>query len=175
MRDYWSKNVLKSALGSSSLPSSFFLWPHRYMAPEKLEQSKGDGRRADVWSYGMTLYEICVREAPFEGLDVSAVTERIRRADFADFKLPAMPRCMQLLFGACCDLDPKVRPTFEEFAVPLTCWTTSTSASNWQSQELWHSLAEEMTLVLAKVSGCWSGGVQRREMERGEVVKRPAH
>ncbi|KEG06651.1 protein kinase [Trypanosoma grayi] len=52
-----------------------------YMAPEVCEEKAYDGK-ADLWSVGVTLYELMVLERPFTARSVPALTRQIIRGEF---------------------------------------------------------------------------------------------
>lgn len=52
-----------------------------YMAPELYEEKAYDGR-ADLWSLGVTMYELMVLERPFNASSVPALTRQITRGAF---------------------------------------------------------------------------------------------
>ena len=49
-----------------------------YLAPEVLERRPYDPRRADMWSLGVTLYEMATGRLPFEGATASELLKEIR-------------------------------------------------------------------------------------------------
>ena len=53
-----------------------------YMAPEQYRDAKGADARADLFSLGCILYELCCGRPAFEGRDLIALFESISRGDF---------------------------------------------------------------------------------------------
>ncbi|KIZ04237.1 Mitogen-activated protein kinase kinase kinase 11 [Monoraphidium neglectum] len=85
------------------------------MAPEVLSQ-RLVSKAADVYSFGVLLWQICTGEQPWRGMTratlLHAVCVERRRLEFG----PAsdVPECLQLLAAACMAHDPSDRPTFRD-------------------------------------------------------------
>ena len=81
----------------------------QYMAPEKLQGQAGGGRKADVYAYGMVVYELWTGEVPFAGLDQFQLQKRVLAQ-----QLPTMgesvPAHAAMLVRACWRRDPDQRP-----------------------------------------------------------------
>ena len=80
-----------------------------YMAPEQARGKTVD-RRADIWSFGVVLYEMITGRRAFEGEEISDVLAAVLRQDIDWSALPATtpPRLRQLL-ERCLERDPKLR------------------------------------------------------------------
>jgi len=98
----------KKEVGATGTP----LW----MAPELLRNDSGNTAASDVYSFGIILYEVYSRKAPFEGERLSEVLKGV-----ADPKInkrppvpPAMPPSVSDMMRDCLDADPQARPTFED-------------------------------------------------------------
>jgi serine/threonine-protein kinase len=80
-----------------------------YMAPEQARGKPVD-KRADVWAFGVVLYEMLTGERAFGGDDVSDVLAGVLRQEIDWTKLPEAtpPRVRELLFR-CLAKDLKVR------------------------------------------------------------------
>ncbi|KAL6057077.1 Protein kinase domain-containing protein [Balamuthia mandrillaris] len=82
----------------------------QYCAPELLAEEPVNGR-ADVYSFGLILWEMFTREDPFKGL----ATKQIREAVIANQR-PALPLCpfvFTKLIQACWNEMPEKRPSFK--------------------------------------------------------------
>jgi len=83
----------------------------RYMAPE-VGLSLGYGLTADVYSFGVFLWELCALAKPFARITSSSEFER---AVFMGGKRPAMenhwPSAMRELMSSCWSASPSSRPT----------------------------------------------------------------
>jgi serine/threonine-protein kinase len=80
-----------------------------YMAPEQAKGKSVD-RRADIWAFGVVLYEMLTGRALFEGETVSEVLAAVimREPDLS--ALPSgVPVHIQQLIGRCLVRDPKLR------------------------------------------------------------------
>jgi serine/threonine protein kinase/Tol biopolymer transport system component len=76
-----------------------------YMAPEQARGRRLD-KRADIWSWGVVLYELLTGERLFEGEDVAETLAQVltREPD-----LKRVPAKVQRLLGECLQKDPKLR------------------------------------------------------------------
>jgi serine/threonine-protein kinase len=78
-----------------------------YMAPEQLRGQPAD-RRSDVWSFGVTLYEMLARARPFGGTTTFDLTAAILQAPPAP--LPAtVPPALRAVVARCLAKDPADR------------------------------------------------------------------
>jgi len=80
-----------------------------YMSPEQAAGKTAD-RRADVWSFGVVLYEMLTGKPLFHGETVSHTLADVLRADI-DFQQlpPTTPPAIRELLKRCLDRDPKTR------------------------------------------------------------------
>jgi serine/threonine-protein kinase len=80
-----------------------------YMAPEQARGKIVD-RRADIWAFGVVLYEMLTGRRAFEGDEVSDVLAAVLRQDIDWTRLPATtPLRLRALLERCLDRDPKTR------------------------------------------------------------------
>ncbi len=80
-----------------------------YMSPEQAKGKPAD-RRADIWAFGVVLYEMLSGKRPFAGEDVSETLAHILTKE-PDFRLlpPDVPRSVRALLARCLTKDPKKR------------------------------------------------------------------
>jgi NIMA (never in mitosis gene a)-related kinase len=85
-----------------------------YLSPEICE-SKPYGRKSDVWSLGVVLYELLALEMPFQASSLPALVHRICTVEPAYTKLE--PRYSQPLLSLCKKMlmkNPDLRPSLAE-------------------------------------------------------------
>jgi len=80
-----------------------------YMAPEQARGRAVD-RRADVWAFGVVLYEMLAGRRAFEGDDISITLASVLKEDVNWTALPAdLPAPVRRLLRRCLEKDPKRR------------------------------------------------------------------
>jgi serine/threonine-protein kinase len=80
-----------------------------YMAPEQARGRIVD-KRADVWAFGVVLYEMLTATRCFKGDDVSDTMAAVLRQPIAFTALPAgTPAAVRALLERCIDRDPRQR------------------------------------------------------------------
>src|SRR5688572_14082797 len=80
-----------------------------YMAPEQAK-GKAVDRRADIWAFGVVLYEMLAGRRAFEGEDVSTTLAAVLMKEPEWTALPAeTPRALTSLIRRCLERDPKLR------------------------------------------------------------------
>ena len=80
-----------------------------YMAPEQARGLVVD-RRADVWSFGVILFEMLARQRPFDGATITDVLSAVvtREPDWS-WLPPATPPTLERLIRRCLTKDPRQR------------------------------------------------------------------
>jgi len=76
-----------------------------YMAPEQARGKRVD-KRADIWAFGVVLYEMLTGSKPFVGEDVSTILAAVIQAEP---RWDGVPRSMQRLLKKCLEKDPRRR------------------------------------------------------------------
>jgi serine/threonine-protein kinase len=80
-----------------------------YMAPEQAQGMAVD-ERADIWSFGVVVYEMLAGHRPFEGQTSSGTMEAVLRQDVHWVQLPRdTPDDLRRLLRRCLQRDPKHR------------------------------------------------------------------
>ena len=90
----------------------------QWMAPEVLANRSYD-EKADVYSFGIIVWELLSRECPYEGMTAIqcalAVLNRDKRPDIPKWCPPGL----HALIKSCIKKDPSDRPTFAEIIIAL--------------------------------------------------------
>ncbi len=80
-----------------------------YMSPEQARGKTVD-RRADIWAFGVVLYEMLTGKRAFEGEEISDVLAALLRQEIDTTALPAeTPDAIRRLLARCLTRDPKQR------------------------------------------------------------------
>ena len=100
-----------------------------YMAPEQAK-GKAVDRRADIWAFGVVLYEMLTGRRAFDGEDVSTTLAAVLMRDPEWTALPAdTPPVLRMLIQRCLERDPKIRlRDIGEARVLLSNPTTASAA-----------------------------------------------
>ncbi|MFI5955860.1 protein kinase [Cryptosporangium sp. NPDC051539] len=101
-----------------------------YTAPECLE-GQSAGPAADVWSFGVMLYESLSGRRPFEQETLGALITAIQSGRYRSlaYDLPALPHSLSATVDRCLDPDPPHRPTAAELARVLSDAAATTQFS----------------------------------------------
>jgi serine/threonine-protein kinase len=95
------------------------------MAPEQAKGKKVD-KRADIWSWGVVLYELLTGERLFKGGDA---TDTLAQVLTKEPPLERVPPQVRRLLGACLQKDPKQRLKDIGDAKPLLAGKSATAPS----------------------------------------------
>uniref|UniRef100_A0A9J2PGM3 Protein kinase domain-containing protein n=1 Tax=Ascaris lumbricoides TaxID=6252 RepID=A0A9J2PGM3_ASCLU len=87
----------------------------RYMAPEVL-QGERYSYKADVWSFGVILWEMLVQQLPYEGQGSPAIIFKIGKGelDLPELNIPESINSLSLLLKKCLDREFHQRPSYDE-------------------------------------------------------------
>ncbi|KAL6076589.1 Constitutive triple response 4 [Balamuthia mandrillaris] len=100
-------NTLNSKVGSLN-----------WCAPEILLQNMPYTDKADIYSFGMVLWELLTHEAPFYGLHPLQIVRAIDQGKLPDIPKTCPPDYAKLI-SDCWEKDPNKRPSFDEILVRL--------------------------------------------------------
>jgi serine/threonine protein kinase/Tol biopolymer transport system component len=108
--DAESANVsLSPTLTAHATAAGVIIGTAAYMAPEQAAGTAAD-RRADVWSFGVVLWEMLTGHKLFEGETVSHVLASVLKDEIDPNELPAdVPLHIRQLIGRCLRKKPKQR------------------------------------------------------------------
>jgi serine/threonine protein kinase len=90
----------------------------RYMAPE-VADGLPYNYKADVYSFGIILWELVAGKKPFEGLNRDLFYERVVHGGERPIIRSKWPKDLSTLMSQCWDADISNRPTFREIATRL--------------------------------------------------------
>ncbi len=80
-----------------------------YMSPEQARGKTVD-RRADIWAFGVVLYEMLTGVRPFQGEDVSLTLASVMKSDVDVRRLPPdLPETLRTVLHRCLEKDPLQR------------------------------------------------------------------
>ena len=80
-----------------------------YMSPEQA-RGKAVDKRADIWAFGVVLYEMLAGARPFQGEDVSLTLASVMKSDVDTRTLPDdVPPAVRTVLDRCLDKDPRQR------------------------------------------------------------------
>jgi alpha-tubulin suppressor-like RCC1 family protein len=85
----------------------------QWMAPEVIKKNSYS-EKADIFSYGIILWELWVQEPPYKNIDRFEVAKSV--ATIKNYRPPlneVIPESIKALISACWDYNPDNRPTFE--------------------------------------------------------------
>ena len=98
-----------ATLSLAATQAGIILGTAAYMSPEQATGGVVD-RRADVWSFGVVLFEMMTGRRLFDGQTTSHVLTEVIRAEVDFSKLPpATPRELRTILERCLERDPRRR------------------------------------------------------------------
>ena len=109
--------IAKILEGTTYTMSGAFLGTCCYMSPEQVQHPAAADRRSDIYSLGVTLYQLCTGRVPFEGNHFSVMMAHVQQAPRPPRELrPDLPEELERLILDALAKDPAQRPaTCEQF------------------------------------------------------------
>ncbi|SCZ97931.1 BZ3500_MvSof-1268-A1-R1_Chr3-3g06464 [Microbotryum saponariae] len=102
---------------------STFIGTPLWMAPEVITDGKMYDTKADIWSLGVTLYEIATGNPPYFGMEPMRACAIIPRTAPAKLEGGTWSVMMREFLAFCLQIDPTTRPTADELS--RTKWIKS--------------------------------------------------
>ena len=170
-------NVMNSpTLTQHATQLGLILGTAAYMAPEQAKGKKVD-RRADIWAFGVVLFEMLSGERAFKGEDVSDVLAAVLRQDIDWTALPKdTPVKVRRVLERCLERDPKQRlrdigDVWILMDVPdEPAVAPATTVERPRSSALWRWPPWGVAIVIAAASLAW--GLSRRSEPGPQLVTR---
>jgi Tol biopolymer transport system component len=122
-----------------------------YMSPEQARGRSVD-KRADIWAFGVILFEMLTGRKLFDGDDVTDTLAAVIRAEPPWTAVP--PRVVGLLKN-CLEKDPKKRLRDIGDAWRLIDHTTPSLSTHAGGKRLWAAVAAVLTITTAAVTLLW--------------------
>eukprot|EP00340_Litonotus_pictus_P000076 CAMPEP_0170523400 /NCGR_PEP_ID=MMETSP0209-20121228/8833_1 /TAXON_ID=665100 ORGANISM="Litonotus pictus, Strain P1" /NCGR_SAMPLE_ID=MMETSP0209 /ASSEMBLY_ACC=CAM_ASM_000301 /LENGTH=1000 /DNA_ID=CAMNT_0010811473 /DNA_START=663 /DNA_END=3665 /DNA_ORIENTATION=- len=128
--DFGLSKIIEKIDSASFIPMTGQLGTCHWMAPEVIE-NKQYSLKADVYSFGIMVWEICSRRTPYEGKNQNEiafnVTAKKMRPDKSAIPIET-PHGLRELIEFCWDADQNNRPTFEQITELLSKILSSLSS-----------------------------------------------
>eukprot|EP00644_Phytophthora_capsici_P013121 jgi/Phyca11/540866/estExt2_Genewise1Plus.C_PHYCAscaffold_50734 len=107
-----------------------------WAAPEVIRHEPYD-EKADVYSYGIVLWELVERKDPYDNLNAFQVPLQVANEGLrpADFTRPG-PLGLEQLMRQCWDADPEQRPSFADISQTLGTWLTQSCEDDSSAKNL---------------------------------------
>jgi len=103
--------IAKILEGTTYTMSGAFLGTCCYMSPEQVQHPASADRRSDIYSLGVTLYQLCTGRLPFEGNHFSVMMAHVQQAPQPPRELrPDLPPELEQLILDALAKDPAHRP-----------------------------------------------------------------
>jgi serine/threonine protein kinase len=113
--------IAKILEGTTYTMSGAFLGTCSYMSPEQVQQPAAADPRSDIYSLGVTLYQLCTGRLPFEGNHFAVMMAHVNQPPKPPSELRGdLPAPLEQLILAALSKDPVQRPaSCEEFQASL--------------------------------------------------------
>ncbi|MBS2018746.1 MAG: serine/threonine protein kinase [Deltaproteobacteria bacterium] len=108
-----------SGPASSLTTTADFLGSPKYMSPEQVREASDVDARADIWSLGVTLYQLVTGRLPFEAYTTAGVLVAITADEpvAPSVHVPSLDRGLEAVILRCLSKKPEGRPESTEALV----------------------------------------------------------
>jgi Tol biopolymer transport system component len=146
--DFGLAKILSPDRGASATRDGITMGTPSYMAPEQIEDAKNVDLRADIFSLGAILYEVCCGKRAFDGRNVIDTFARIRAGDFLSPRhfRSQLPQRMEDAIDAALTVDRDER--VQDCAKLLQIWhgtkaggPAAPRSGNWSARDLEYAYA----------------------------------
>jgi serine/threonine-protein kinase len=97
--------------GTTYTMTGAFLGTCCYMSPEQVQRPHAADHRSDIYSLGVTLYQLCAGKLPFEGNHFAVMMAHVNEAPRPPSELrPELPPALERLILSALSKDPSLRP-----------------------------------------------------------------
>jgi len=120
-----SKRLTRQGREATRTNPSELLGSPLYMAPEQMRGSVDIDARADVWSLGVVLYELCTGQSPFFGESIPSICARVIGIEPASPRslMPTLASGLEDIILRCLRKAPEQRPAnIAELATALAAY-----------------------------------------------------
>jgi Tol biopolymer transport system component len=101
----WGELTNSPTLNLGATQAGMILGTAAYMSPEQA-RGKSVDKRADIWAFGVVLYEMLTGKKAFDGEDVSTILAAVIQTEP---RLDSVPDRVERLIKSCLEKDPKKR------------------------------------------------------------------
>jgi len=131
-----SKRITQQGREAARTNPSELLGSPLYMAPEQMRGSADIDARADIWSLGVVLYELCTGQSPFFAETIPAICGRVIGVEPSAPRTlnPTLPEGLERIILRCLHKEPARRPAdVAELAAGLAEYGSADAAAYAQS------------------------------------------
>ncbi len=167
-----AKIVRGDGFSGSKTRTGLMMGTPAYMAPEQFRNARDVDERADVYSVGVLLYEICTGRAPYAADDLVELLDRMRSRDYPPVAelAPDLPARMGEAVSKA--MEPDLGARLKDVQAVYEVWTGrgDKAAGPW-TQDLLTSFDEEAEAEVASGSGASAHRVRPPTSVAASVIR----
>ena len=99
-------------MNNESIQAETIIGTPFYLAPE-ICQSRPYNKKADIWSIGCILYELCALKHPFDAKSINALIIKITRGEYEDIN-DMYSNDLRQLIASMLRINPEERPSIDQ-------------------------------------------------------------